>query len=294
MNNYTNPVKTKRQGYQAGTYYGADRNLDSNSCNCNGKSGNSIEMLFTEQELRDAGILGPNEPFDLSNLQYNTAFSQYMYNKMEGNPSNALGKIVKFLESGNTVYGLTFYAYEKVNSDNGIKVIGVEVSNGQLEFYDPYIVSVNGIKAGGNLDLKSTDDVEILTEGLDLIPYSLEEDEFDGKGGSKKDSDTGSGKLYNVEIMLHKPNTDYTTVWNITCGVRDDRKTLYYERPQLYETKIDTKAQEQPNPIDFSDAYVEYVRVTLDTYVECIAYFNGVQPNPDELSEGQIFVTPKQ
>lgn len=293
MNNYTNPVKTKRQGYQAGTYYGADRNLDSNSCNCNGKGGNSIEMLFTEQELRDAGIIEPEDALNFSNLQYNTAFSQYMYNKIGGDASNALGKIVKVFENDNPVYGLTSFAYETVNSDSRIKVIGVQVGDVQLEFCDPYIVSVNGVKAGGNLNLNSgTEDVEILTEGLDLIPYNIDsEDEGEDEGGGKKEPNTDSGKLYNVEIMLHKPNTDYTTVWNITCGVRDDHKTLYYEQSQQDENpeKSGTKVQ-----VDFSDAYVEYVRVTLDTYVECIAYFNGVQPNPDELSDGQIFITPKQ
>lgn len=292
MNNYTNPVKTKRQGYQAGTYYGADRNLDSNSCNCNGKGGNSIEMLFTEQELRDAGIIEPEDALNFSNLQYNTAFSQYMYNKIGGDASNALGKRVKIFENDNPAYMLTSFAYETVNSDSRIKTIRLDIGTG-LDFYDPYIVSVNGVKAGGNLNLNSgTEDVEILTEGLDLIPYNIDsedKDEGGGKGGSKKEPNTDSGKLYNVEIMLHKPNTDYTTVWNITCGVRDDHKTLYYKQPQ--SLKSGTKAQED---IDFSDAYVEYVRVTLDTYVECIAYFNGVQPNPDELSEGQIFITPKQ
>lgn len=291
MNSYTNPVKTKRQGYQAGTYYGADRNLDSNSCNCNGKGGNSIEMLFTEQELRDAGILGPNEPYDVSNLQYNTAFSQYMYNKIGGNPSNALGKVVKSTESDNAVmYILISSAGEGVYPNSRIKIISVDNGQNVLYFYDPYIVSVNGIKAGGNLNLNFSkkDDVEILTEGLDLIPYSLEEVE----GGIKKESDSDSKKSYNVEILFRNPGTNSTSAWNITCGVRDDHKTLYYEQPQQNEnSKGGTKAQEQT---DFSDAYVEYVRVTLGTYVECIAYFNGAQPNPDELSEGQIFITPKQ
>lgn len=283
MNSYTNPVKTKRQGYQAGTYYGVDRNLDSNSCKCDSKSskGGNVELLFTPEEFRALIEMSPKDS------------AAAVYEKLNGDALNGIGKVLQ----DEQFYQLITAGENRVHPNNKIFLI-VDLQdpgyNSMIHGMYPRIVTVNGVKPNGTLGINSLNgDVEIALDGVSLVPYGeIEEDNGLPKGNSNtkgangtKESDSG-GHTYTVELE-YSNGTNFAYSY-CTCGVREDGKTLFGKiGSNIVAGGGETKAANDPNAYFPQPTDLRKITFSPETYTELVAFFNGNEPNSDEIETEQ-------